>query len=155
MCGWQFFSYSLAEPPKITTHPQEIKETVSGKPVSFTVQATGTKPLSYQWQWKPVVEGVHKGEWQNLSSGGSVQGVDTATLSYSSIEACSEGLYQCVVTNVVGEEISEYTDHIIGEYQLSCQQQYSCAYRLYSISSGKAVYCNDCNIGIRICISCR
>ena len=108
-----------AEPPKITTHPQELKDTVSGKPVSFTVQATGTKPLNYQWQWKPVVEGVHSGQWQNLSSGGSVQGADTATLVFTSIESCSEGLYRCVVTNVVVEEISKCADHIIGEYQLS------------------------------------
>ena len=61
------------------------------------------------------MEGVHSGEWQNLSSGGPVQGVDTATLTYSSIESCSEGLYRCVVTNVVGEEISEYADYIIGK----------------------------------------
>ena len=115
LCEWQFFFHPLAEPPKITAHPQELKGTVSGKPVSFTVQATGTKPLNYQWQWKPVVEGVHSGEWQNLTSGGSVQGADTATLIFTSIESCSEGLYRCVVTNDVGEEISEYTDHIIGE----------------------------------------
>ena len=83
--------------------------------MSFTDKATGTEPLSYQWKWKPVVEGVSSGEWQNLSSGGPVQGVDTATLTYSSIEACNEGLYRCVVTNIVGEEISDYTDHIIGE----------------------------------------
>ena len=84
--------------------------------MSFTVKATGTKPLRYQWQWKPVVEGVHKGEWQNLSSGGSVQGVDTATLMFTSIESCSEGLYRCVVTNVIGEEISECAEHIPGEF---------------------------------------
>ena len=107
--------YSLAEPPKITVHPKELKEIVPGKPISFTVRATGTEPLSYQWQWKPVVEGVSSGEWQNLSSGGSAQGVETATLTFTSIESCSEGLYRCVVTNVVGEEISEYTDHIIGK----------------------------------------
>ena len=89
--------------------------------MSFTVKATGTQPLSYQWQWKPVVEGVHSGEWQNLSSGGSVQGAETATLTYRSIESCSEGLYRCVVTNDVGEEISEYTDHIISEFwMVSC-----------------------------------
>ena len=107
--------YSLAERPKITTHPQELKNTVLGRPVSFTVKATGTEPLNYQWQWKPVVEGVSSGEWQNLSSGGQVQGADTATLTYSSMESCTEGLYRCVVTNVIGEEISEYTDHIIGK----------------------------------------
>ena len=109
--------YSLAECPSITAHPQELKNTAPGRPVSFTVKATGTEPLRYQWQWKPVVEGVSSGEWQNLSSGGSVQGADTATLTYSSIEACTEGLYRCVITNAVGGEISKCTDHIIGEYQ--------------------------------------
>ena len=61
------------------------------------------------------MEGVISEEWQNLSSSGPVQGADTATLMFTSIESCSEGVYRCVVTNVVGEEISEYTDHIIGE----------------------------------------
>ena len=111
------FSYSLAERPSITAHPQELKKTVPGKPVSFTVQATGTEPLRYQWQWKPVVKGVSTEDWHNISSGGSAQGADTATLTFSSIESCKEGLYRCVVTNVVGEEISKCTDYIIGEYQ--------------------------------------
>ena len=84
--------------------------------MSFTVKATGTEPLSYQWQWKSVVEGVSSGEWQNLSSGGPVQGAATATLTYPSIEACSEGLYRCVVTNAVGEITSECAEHIIGEF---------------------------------------
>ena len=110
---------SQGEPPQITTHPQELKKTLPGRPVSFTVQATGTEPLRYQWQWKPVVEGVISEEWQSLLSGGSVQGVETATLIFTSIESCSEGLYRCVVTNDVGEEISEYTDHIIGEINRS------------------------------------
>ena len=105
--------YSAADRPKITTHPQEF---ISGTVVSFTVQATGTEPLSYQWQWKPVVKEVSSEERQNLSSSGPVQGTDTATLKYSSIGACSEGLYRCVVTNVVGEDVSEYTDHINGEF---------------------------------------
>ena len=107
--------YSIAQPPKITAHPQELKNTVPGKPVSFTVKATGTEPLRYQWQWNPVVEGVSSGVWQNLSSAGPAQGADTATLTFSSIEACSEGLYRCVVTNIVGEEMSECTDLIFGE----------------------------------------
>ena len=110
-----YFCNFLAQCPKITTHPEELGHTVPGKPVSFTVQATGTKPLRYQWQWKPVVEGVSSGEWQNLSSGGPVQGADTATLTYSSIESCNEGLYQCVITNTVGEEVSKCADYIIGE----------------------------------------
>ena len=114
------FFYSSAECPKIITHPEKLKDTVPGKPVSFTVQATGTEPLRYQWQWKPVVEGVSSKEWQNLSSGDSAQGADTATLTYSRIADCSEGLYRCVVTNPVGEEISECANHITGElYKIS------------------------------------
>ena len=124
--------YSLAESPKITTHPQYLKDTVSGKPVSFTVQATGTQPLRYQWQWNPVVEGVGSGQWKNLSSGGSVQGADTATLTFISIESCSEGLYRCVVTNVVGEEISKCTDHIVGEYRV-VMPRYPSTVQLYNL----------------------
>ena len=108
-------SYSLAEPPKITTHPKEFKDTIPGKPVSFTVQATGAKPLSYQWQWKPIVKEDGSEEWQKLSSGGSLQGTDTPTLTFSSSQSCSEGLYRCMVTNCAGAVLSNCADHIIGE----------------------------------------
>ena len=76
------------------------------------------------------MEGVSSENWQNLSSGGSVLGADTAALMFTSIESCREGLYRCVVSNVVGEAISEYTDHIIGEYRvimpIGAYQQYNC-----------------------------
>ena len=73
------------------------------------------------------MEGVSSEEWQNLTSRESVQGADTETLTYPSIESCSEGLYRCVVTNVVGEEISEYTDHIVGEFcMVSCGTSVDC-----------------------------
>ena len=112
-CCYQYDnSYSLAEPPKITTHPEELKDTVPGKPVSFTVDATGAEPLSYQWQWKPTGK---KEEWRNLSSGGSLQGTDTPMLKFLSSESCSEGLYRCMVTNLVGAVPSNCADYIIGE----------------------------------------
>ena len=119
------FLFSIVQCPKIIVHPQELENTVPGKPVSFTVEATGTEPLSYQWQWNPVVEGVISEEWQNLTSSGSVQGANTATLTYSSIESCSDGLYRCVVTNVVGEGISMFAEHINSECQ-SCQGAHAC-----------------------------
>ena len=50
----------IAEPPRITTHPQEFSNVVQGKPARFTVQATGADPLSYQWEWKPAEE---EGGW--------------------------------------------------------------------------------------------
>ena len=92
------------------------------------------------------MEGVHSGEWQNLSSGRLVQGADTATLTFTSIESCSEGLYRCVVTSAVGEEISKCADHIIGEYQLSCQQQCSWHTDLTLRRLVKQHYYTDCNI---------
>jgi len=76
-------SYSLAEPPKITSQPKVLKDTAPGKPVSFIVQATGVEPLSYQWQWKPSEKDQWKEkdyrneEWQNLFCDASVQGTDT------------------------------------------------------------------------------
>ena len=106
--------YFLAEPPKIITHPEELKDTVPGKPVSFTVQATGVEPMSYQWQWKPIGK---EEQWQNFSSDASVQGTDTSTLTFSISESCSEGLYRCIVTNCSGAVQSECVDHIIGELQ--------------------------------------
>ena len=106
--------YFLAEPPKITTHPKELKDTVPGKQVSFTVQATGVEPMSYQWQWKPIGK---EDQWQNLSSGVSIQGTGTPTLTFSSSKSCGEGLYRCVVTNCAGAVQSECVDHIIGELQ--------------------------------------
>ena len=103
--------HSLAEPPKITTHPKDI---VPGKPLSFTVQATGAEPMSYQWQWKPIGKDGSE-EWQNLTSDGSVVGTDTLTLTFSGSESCSEGLYRCVVTNCTGTAPSKWAEHIIGE----------------------------------------
>ena len=105
-------SYSVAEPPKITTHP---RDTVPGKPVSFTVRATGAEPLSFQWQCKPIGKEDGNEEWQNVSCDGSVQGTDTPTLTFTSSKSCSEGLYRCTVTNCAGEVQSKYADHIIGE----------------------------------------
>ena len=104
-------SYFLAEPPKITSHPEELKDTVLGKPVSFAVHATGAEPLSYRWQWEPI----GKKEWQNLSSGDSLQGTDTPMLTFISSESCSEGLYRCMVTNCAGSVPSNCADYIIGE----------------------------------------
>ena len=108
-------SISVDKPPKITTHPKELKDAIPGKPVSFTVQATGTEPISYQWQWKPIEKEDGSEEWQNLSRSGSIQGADTPKLTFSGSESCREGLYRCTVTNCAGEVLSECAEHIVGE----------------------------------------
>ena len=51
--------------------------------------ATGTAPLSYQWQKDEV----------NLTDGGRIKGASTSTLSITAVQKSDEGGYTCVVTN--------------------------------------------------------
>ena len=64
-----YFLYT-AEPPRITTHPQNVKDAIPGSSAKFTVQATGTEPLNYDWQWKPAEKGSGNKEWEPCGAGG-------------------------------------------------------------------------------------
>ena len=111
LCGYThtlgFFLY-VAEPPRITTHPQELKVVVQGKPANFTVQAAGTEPLRYNWQWKLPEE---EGEWQPCPAEGS----DGATLTIPSVQKSNEGSYRCVINNYAGTHISNPAELSIGK----------------------------------------
>ena len=92
-----------ADPTRIHTHPSELKNVIPGQPATFTVEATGTEPLSYQWQWKPA--GEEKGgseEWQQCK----MEWSDDNTLKIPSVQKWNEGSYQCVVSNCAGIQIS-------------------------------------------------
>ena len=92
-----------ADPTRIHTHPSELKNVIPGQPATFTVEATGTEPLSYQWQWKPVEK--EKGgseEWQPCK----MEWTDENTLRIPSVQKWNEGSYQCVVSNCDGSQIS-------------------------------------------------
>lgn len=71
--------------PTITGHPSSITVT-EGQLASFSVTATGTAPLSYQW---------HKGT-------SPVTGATQATLSFAAAQAVDAGSYKVVVTNAAG-----------------------------------------------------
>ena len=78
-----------ATAPSITTQP--VSQTVTaGANVSFTVAASGTAPLSYQWKL----------------NGANVAGGTSATLSLTGVTAGQAGSYTCVVTNVAGSATS-------------------------------------------------
>ena len=95
------FSLShAAEPPRIITHPKDSTYTVPGQQVTFTVQAAGTKPISYHWQWNPDKEGVSR-DWQ------SCNGPDTATLTVQNVQESNEGSYRCVISNCAGSQTSK------------------------------------------------
>ena len=48
--GWLFFHFNAAAQPHITQQPQS-RTAVAGAMFSFAVEAVGSTPLQYQWQW--------------------------------------------------------------------------------------------------------
>jgi hypothetical protein len=78
--------------PSITSQPASVTIT-AGQPASFNVVATGTAPLSYQWQ-KLV-----SGNWTNV-------GTNSATLAISAAASTDAGSYHVTVSNVAGSATS-------------------------------------------------
>jgi len=107
-CVYILFSYT-ADPPRITIHPKELKDVPLGRPVTFTVHATGTEPISYKWQWKPA--GVGSEEWQLCVTEWS----HNTTLKIPKVQESHEGSYQCVVSNCAGSQISNAAKLFIGK----------------------------------------
>ena len=101
--SFSVFTMDVAEPPRVTNHPLDTKDAVPGKPVKFTLQATGTEPLNFHWQWKPAGEEDGSEEWQPCRAEWS----DGATLTIPSVQKSNEGSYRCVISNCAGSQTSE------------------------------------------------
>jgi len=84
---------SVLAAPTITSMA-ETKTVTEGVAVSFTVTATGTRPLAYQW---------FKDGAESVSSNASAA---TATLTFSAVVPGDAGDYTCKVTNSVGNATS-------------------------------------------------
>lgn len=80
---------SSAVAPVITTNPT-AQTVIAGNSVSFTVAATGTAPLSYQWR----------------KGGANISGAVAATYTITSTATVDAGSYDCVVTNAQGSATS-------------------------------------------------
>ncbi|HEY4246900.1 MAG TPA: ExeM/NucH family extracellular endonuclease [Lacunisphaera sp.] len=82
-------------PPSIVTPPaaQAVNE---GDTVQFTVSATGTAPLVYQWRKDSAP----------LSDGGIISGAATATLTLSGVSVGDAGSYDVFITNTAGSATS-------------------------------------------------
>lgn len=77
-------------PPVITTQPASITVT-AGQPASFTVAATGTTPLAYQWQ----------------RNGADIAGATTSTYTLSTTAVGDSGaVFRAIVSNVAGTATS-------------------------------------------------
>ena len=80
----------VRQPPFIVSQP--LNRTVTnGGAVSFSITATGSVPMSYQWKHRGVV----------------LPGATNAGLSLPVVVASSAGAYSVVVTNAVGSAVSD------------------------------------------------
>lgn len=91
---------------EISTHPADY----SGCAPTFTVVASGTPPLTYQWQ-----EDDGSG-FSNITDGGIYSGATTASLSISATPVMTAYLYRCVVTD--GNSSSETSNSALLTYSL-------------------------------------
>jgi predicted outer membrane repeat protein len=89
---------TVNEPVAITAHPQSQTKCVDD-PVTFTVTATGTGPLSYQWR----------------KNGGDISGATSNSYSIPSVTTDHGGSYDVVVTNVCGALTSNSATLTVGD----------------------------------------
>jgi hypothetical protein len=88
--------------PTFTTQPQN--STVNaGQNTTFTVSATDTGPVTYQWQ----IEAPGSSMWTNLADAGEYSGSETASLTITAATADLNGAhFQCVATSGGIENVS-------------------------------------------------
>jgi glucose/arabinose dehydrogenase len=91
--------HTASQAPNITQDPSSA--TVSaGASANFNVAATGTAPLSYQWQK------LIGGTWTNLTNGGRISGATSTTLTITGTQAADAGQYRTMVSNAAGNDTS-------------------------------------------------
>ena len=108
-------SFYTAKPPQIILQPTSKENILPGKSTTFTVEAIGTEPLKYQWQWKPAGKGVEQDEWQNLTTDSHIIQEVESCLKLARVQARNAGDYRCVVSNSAGSEISQVFSLTVGK----------------------------------------
>jgi hypothetical protein len=89
------FDPEFGSAPAITTQPSSVTVTEPA-PASFTVVATGTPPLTYQWRRNGT----------NLVNGGAITGATSATLTLNPTATADSDTYDVVVNNSVGPAVT-------------------------------------------------
>lgn len=77
-------------PPVITVQPRDQFGAPEGVTVTFSVTATGTKSLSYQWQKNDI----------------DLPGATSSTLALTNVKPSNGGSYTVIVSNAFGREVS-------------------------------------------------
>ena len=103
--------------PAITIHPVDVSIN-DGDNANYSVTATGTAPLTYQWQ-----ENTGSG-WSDITNGGAnpaYSGATTASLTLTNVPIGYDTYdYQCVVTNTCGSATSNSANLTVATSLLIC-----------------------------------
>ena len=86
--------------PVITVQPSSVS-LLAGSLAQLTASASGSLPLSYQWQKETNTAFV------NVTNGGDMSGAQTNILSFTSLTASDAGTYRLIVTNSAGAATSQ------------------------------------------------
>ena len=105
-----------ATPPKVTIQLVSLKNNLPGRKVLFSVQATGSLPLEYQWQWKQFGQEGEQDEWKNLTSEDGMLQTVASELKLASVQAHDAGYYRCVVSNCAGSTTSQCVRLTVGKH---------------------------------------
>lgn len=95
--------------PTIASQPSS-QTVAAGSPVTFTVSANGSAPLSYQWQ-ASFDGGI---TWNNLGS-------NSATFSIPSPQISDSGLYEVLVSNSAGSLTSSAATLTVSQLAITTQ----------------------------------
>ena len=87
----------VAGPPIIISTQPASRTNIIGTTASFSVTASGTAPLSYQWRKNNT----------NLTDGTGISGVTTATLTLANVQLSSASNYSVLVTDAYGGVTSQ------------------------------------------------
>ena len=90
---------TVSEAPNVTQDPASATVSAGGS-ATFTVAATGTAPLTYQWQR------LVSGNWTNVANGGGFSGATSTTLTITGAQTADAGQYRAIVTNSAGSDTS-------------------------------------------------
>ena len=87
----------VATPPSILTHPSDVNA-ITGASVIFDVNASGTAPLTYQWQ----------------KDGVDITGSTAAMLKLSKVQGDNNGTYRVIISNGAGSVTSNNATLAVG-----------------------------------------
>lgn len=89
-------SFSIALSPQISTQPKSLSVTNGGK-ATFTVNAKGTAPLTYQWQRGGIDLANGTNSWASI-----ITGATNAQLVITGVATNDVGSYRVVIVNDYG-----------------------------------------------------